>query len=519
MSTKKKYVNEDIDGYKEENQSPLAPAWLFSGKQNEGKVLKGGPNGFVVWGSGGSGGTTDYDKLDNKPQLNGEELIGNTILTYNNLTNKPQLNGVELAGNITFPYVKTASVSGNTLTLTLIDSNQEETSLNFEINIELIKNAVLAEIANDYYTKDAVNNQMRNLQTSLMSYTNEKTSELQSLINQKTSAEEHYLKNKAQLKQGEYIQLTKDDANKTITIAQSLKPDPEAPTTGIVFKDDAANDYVILNLYDVFDKSHPTISGTYAHSEGSYSSPRTLFNPQNKIIVNSDVPNLAKNNDSLGFFGDCAALNVPIDLSMASTNLSDPTQNWNTTGFNFLSNCISFNSTITFNQKIEKIQQNFMDGCTNFNNQFIDLFTQSLKEISMNFMQNCYNFGQNLDFSNTSLNVGNSGYNKIVLINFMWNCYKMGNHSINLGNKGLDCFKKTGYQTSHIDNAANSLATNNESSPAYVNGINFICYNHTAQDFYNFTISDTETTQVVAVFRKMIYPPYKKILVNNVEVQ
>ena len=511
-NTKKKYVNEDIDGYKEENQSPLAPAWLFSGKQNEGKVLKGGPNGFVVWGSGGSGGTTDYDLLENKPQLNGTELIGNTILTYNNLTNKPQLNGVELAGNITFPYVKTASVNGNTLILTLVDSN-EEVTLNLEINIESIKNAVLAEVATQYFNKQEILDSF---------YTKSQINDsfyTKSAVDDKTSSEQHYLKNKAQLKQGEYIQLTKDDANKTITIAQSLKPDPEAPTTGIVFKDDTMNDYVILNNDDVFDPTHTTINGTYANSEGSYSSPRTLFNPQNKIIVNADVPNLAKNNGSLGFFGDCLALNTPIDLSMASTNLPISGVNWDTTGYFFLRNCISFNSTITFNQKITKIQKSFMIGCTNFNNQLIDLFTPSLKEIDMNFMQTCHNFAQDLDFSNTSLNVGSTGYNKIVLINFMRDCNNMGNHSINLGNKGLNCFKQNGYATSVMSGVARSLTTENESSPAYVNGINFICYNATAQDFYDFIVTSQDGTAQVVVFRKSADSPFRKILVNNVEVQ
>ena len=203
-NTKKKYVNEDIDGYKKENQSPLAPAWLFSGKQNEGKVLTGGPDGFVVWGSGGgSGGTTDYNLLDNKPQLNGEELIGNTILTYSSLENKPKLNGVELAGNITFPYVKTASINGNTLTLTLIDSNQQETSINFsiDIDVEAIKNAILSEVAINYYNKRAIDNQI-----NLLNLT----------IDQKTSSEAHYLKNKAQLWEGQNMDIIADDNTQTL---------------------------------------------------------------------------------------------------------------------------------------------------------------------------------------------------------------------------------------------------------------------------------------------------------------
>lgn len=442
----------------------------------------------------GPGGTTNYNDLTNKPQINGQELVGNTDLNNTYYTKQDINNSFYTKSNMSTLFYNKDEVD------TLVNNLQQ---------------FIEQKLTDEYYTKNVIDSKLTNITNQI----SQLRTNLTSLINEKTSAEEHYLKNKAQLKQGEYIQLTKDDANKTITIAQSLRPDPEAPTTGIVFKDDAANDYVILNINDVFDPTIQTISGTYAHLDESYSSPKTMFNPQNKIIVNADVPNLAKSNNSLGFFMGCAALNTPIDLSLAATNLLDPTQNWNTTGFNFLSNCVNFNSTITFNQKIEKIQQNFMDGCTNFNNQFIDLFTPSLKEISMNFMQNCYNFAQNLDFSNTSLNIGSSGYNKIVLINFMWNCNKMGNHSINLGSKGLDCFKKTGYPTNYIGDAHKSLATENETSPAYVNGINLICYNHTAEDFYNFTISDTEAEHYIAVFRKLISSPYKKILVNGVEVQ
>lgn len=439
---------------------------------------------------GSTPGTTNYNDLTNKPQINGQELVGNTDLNNTYYTKQDINNSFYTKSNMSTLFYNKEEVD------TIVDNLTQQ--------ITNLQQFIQQKLTDEYYTKTEIDNKVTTINTN---------------IDTKTNKEAIYTQNKAIMKQGEYIQLTKDDANKTITIAQSLRPDPEAPTTGIVFKDDVANDYVMLNINDVFDKTQSTISGTYAHLGDSYSSPRTLFNPQNKIIVNADVPNLAKDNDALGFFGDCPALNVPIDLSLASTNFPLSTQNWNTTGFNFLSNCISFNSTITFNQKIEKIQQKFMDGCTNFDNQFIDLFTPSLKEISMNFMQNCYNFAQDLDFTNTNLNSGTSGYNKIVLINFMWNCYKMGNRSINLGSKGLDCFKKTGYSTSFIDNAKNSLATNNEASSVYVNGINFICYNHTTQDFYNFSISDTDATQNIFVFRKSTVSPFKKILVNNIEVQ
>lgn len=50
-------------------------------------------------------GTTNYNELTSKPQINGVELSGNKsgsalgLTNYNNLSNKPQINGVELSGN------------------------------------------------------------------------------------------------------------------------------------------------------------------------------------------------------------------------------------------------------------------------------------------------------------------------------------------------------------------------------------------------------------------------------------
>ena len=86
----------------------------------------------LMGGSGGSGGTTDYEALTNKPSIGGVTLIGdmtlaelgiivddqlnaqstnpvqNAVLTallnafpYSNVTGKPQINGVTLTGNIT----------------------------------------------------------------------------------------------------------------------------------------------------------------------------------------------------------------------------------------------------------------------------------------------------------------------------------------------------------------------------------------------------------------------------------
>lgn len=86
----------------------------------------------LMGGSGGSGGTTDYEALTNKPSIGGTTLIGdltlaelgiivddqlnlqstnpvqNAVLTallnafpYSNVTGKPQINGITLTGNVT----------------------------------------------------------------------------------------------------------------------------------------------------------------------------------------------------------------------------------------------------------------------------------------------------------------------------------------------------------------------------------------------------------------------------------
>lgn len=262
------------------------------------KFITGLGNYHKIGSGSGPSGTTNYNDLTNKPQINGQELVGNTDLNNTYYTKQDINNSFYTKSNMSTLFYNKEEVD------TIVDNlSQQITNLQQFIQQKLI---------DEYYTKTEIDNKITTINNN---------------IDSKTNKEAIYTQNKAILKQGEYIQLTKDDANKTITIAQSLRPDPEAPTTGIVFKDDDANDYVILNVNDVFDPTHETISGTYAHSEGSYSSPRAFFNPQNKIIVNSDVPNLAKNNVALGFFINCNALNVPIDLSMASIDFSDLTLN------------------------------------------------------------------------------------------------------------------------------------------------------------------------------------------------
>lgn len=60
---------------------------------------------------GGSGGTSNYNDLTNKPKINGVELVGDVstddlnidvgTVDYTDLQNKPTINGVEITGNLT----------------------------------------------------------------------------------------------------------------------------------------------------------------------------------------------------------------------------------------------------------------------------------------------------------------------------------------------------------------------------------------------------------------------------------
>ena len=67
--------------------------------------------------SGGSGGTSNYNDLSNKPSINGVTLSGNKTTSdlglfsgsYNELENVPKINGVSVSGNHTAQYYGCAS--------------------------------------------------------------------------------------------------------------------------------------------------------------------------------------------------------------------------------------------------------------------------------------------------------------------------------------------------------------------------------------------------------------------------
>jgi hypothetical protein len=61
-------------------------------------------------------------------------------------------------------------------------------------------------------------------------------------VDAKVSQDSLYLKLKDILKQGEFIQLDKNDLSKTITINQTDTPIPPQPTTGIICYNETNNE-------------------------------------------------------------------------------------------------------------------------------------------------------------------------------------------------------------------------------------------------------------------------------------
>jgi len=428
---------------------------------------------------------------------------------YNDLTNKPQLNGTELVGNTTFPYVKTAFINGNTLTLTLIDSNHQETSLNFEINVEQVKNTILAEVANDYYKKNTVDSMYTNTNYRI----NQLESSLTSLINQKTSAQEHYLKNKAQLIEGQNISLIMDDNTQTITFDVTETPEPPEPTADGIYSYDTTK-----KIYRKYSPS--TIfasSGDIEYGEGDqYNNfPSTFDKTIARQIFNEPIFFIIKTIDEATInilfkncLANCPEFNQPLDFSDVS-NLS-------IIGENFLLGCFKFNSTITFKpNKIVSIGSNFMYQCEKFNNNFNNLFTPALQEIRKNFLQDCYEFNQNLDFSNITCD-GTGGYNKIMLINFMHNCFNFAQGKIIMGDKTTSIFKQNGYSPDMITGMIGSCASDVTTAPSYQIGFHFEGNQITKSNLDSFVISTSDGNTINVFQNKNDESPYKKIVVNGV---
>ena len=87
---------------------------------------------------GGSGGTTDYNKLKNKPWINGTELIGNVTVegtkNYNDLENKPKLNNQTLQGNITIDATKNYEELENKPQINSVELEGDKTSSDLHIS-------------------------------------------------------------------------------------------------------------------------------------------------------------------------------------------------------------------------------------------------------------------------------------------------------------------------------------------------------------------------------------------------
>ena len=396
-------------------------------------------------------GTTDYNDLTNKPQINGQELVGNMDL------------------NTTY-YPKT-------------------------------------EMYRLYYNKDTVNSKISELNTRI----NTLEANLTALINQKTSAQEHYLKNKAQLVEGQNITLTMNDNEQTITFNATDVPEPSEPTVdGIYSFDSTKRIYRKYNESTIF-----AATGDIEYCEGDHYNnfPSTYDKTIARQIFNEPIFFIFKNVDETTInnlfkicLGNCIEFNYPLDFSEVS--------NLTYIGQGFLVGCIKFNSPITFNNKIISIGDDFMYGCTKFNNQFYNLFSPSLQEIRKNFLMGCQDFNQNIDLSNVTCD-GTAG-NKIMLINFMCMCYNFSQGKIILGNKTTNIFKQGGYDPNMFEGMLDSFSTlNNASAPAYQVGFHIEGTNITKTQLDSFVIS-TSNGNTVNVFQNNNEQPYRKIIVNGV---
>lgn len=72
----------------------------------------------TIGAAGFSGGTKDYEKLKNKPSINGVELIGN--LSLDDLGMDYTINGIPLSGNPTLEDLGDIAISSNEID-TIID--------------------------------------------------------------------------------------------------------------------------------------------------------------------------------------------------------------------------------------------------------------------------------------------------------------------------------------------------------------------------------------------------------------
>ena len=486
MSVKKQpYVNENKDGFKKENQSPLSPPWMLSGKQNEGKVLVGGKNGFVEWGEGGgSGGTDNYNLLNNKPRLNGVELIGDTTLNY-------LANAVISADNKSLTLNDNTGQS-KTFTPPTIDAYTKQEVDNLLNQIRGDITALTNTLNNDYYTKTNID---------------AKVIELNNTINSKTSDAAHYAKNKLQLLGSENITLDKNDTLKTIKIEYSATPVPPEPAfDGIFSWDQSRNRWIMYNPDDLFINSQDQPINYYKLDSQS-SEPPEHFSwhgniPRNQFNVELKIIDQRKNfNGRTYFLAYCLSFNQPLNFLDC---------NWDQIGSCFMQGCIAFNSNITFPPSIISVGNDFMKQCSAFNKTLQSLFeAPALRSISTSFLDSCYNFDTNINLSNVPNDLRIDGRH------FMSNCKKMFTTSrLQFGSKTLDQIKAM-FTFSNDDGVHHFLGVTDSTAQCYTDGIYIEASDLTKSDFNNISYDISGTAYYP--FRNRTVSPYKKILVNGAQ--
>ena len=467
MAVKKHtYINTNKDGFIKENRSPLSPPWMLSGFQNIGKVLVGGEDGFVEWGEGGSGsGTTNYENLENKPRLNGVELIGNVAINYlkdADITPDGKTLVLTKENGEVFnftpyeikTYVKSATLTENILNLNLVVNGIEGT-LSFGIQKSVVDNMIREYLDANLYTK------------------------LKKILSEG------------------YVY---DDVKQEINVANVIQP-PKPDFTGIFSYDTVENRY---RMYDVYTIFNPTDSIRYLlldqdsrnPDDGtglSYPNeiPRQQFNE--RIFINDSMGNL---NNISNFLANCYNFDQSLDFSNCK---------WTKIGQSFLLNCPKFNSNITFPATIQEVGLDFMTGCSLFNKSIQSLFGPNLMKIDMNFLMSCTNFNQPIDITNTQIHT-------IMLDNFMYNCKNFSKEFF-MTNKDPHIFKIGDYFS---DDFNKCFATDDPNASVYTSGFHISATNLTKLDFDNNVYYDIPQTGIrVFPFRNTTENPFKKLVING----
>lgn len=357
------------------------------------------------------------------------------------------------------------------------------------------KTAIDEKLTNNYYTKTTIDT---------------KLNILNSLINQKTSPQEHYLKNKYQLVEGKNINLIMNDDTQKITFDYSSSAEPTTPTPDGIYSFDTVKK--IYRKYDETTIFNPSENIKYCEgnqyntfpSDYNLTIPRTIFN-EPLIFIYKNRSEESINNLFVACLAYCPLFNQSLDFSDVS--------NLTMIGGAFLKGCISFNSPITFKaNKIISIGEEFMMGCEKFNNNINNLFTPALQEIRAYFLQGCHDFNQNIDLSSVNCDA-DMGYDKIVLINFMKDCFSFAQAKIIMGTKTTAIFKQNGYAPNMTEGMRDSCASTDVNALSYQVGFHFEGTN--IDQLKNFVISTTEEI-TVNVFQNKDDGPYKKIIVNGV---